>query len=250
MRRIYIDKKDCFKKDNSISITGDTHHYLHNVLRIKPNMFFIGFDGTGDEFEIQILSCEKRNVSGIIKKLIATQNRETPFEVTLFQSIPKGSKMDFIIKEASQLGLKKIVPIISQRVVGFDSKEIPVKKIERWKKIAIASSSVSQRRFVTDIDTPTFFKDALTKDMDISILFWEDSKVLLREVLNESVKKTFFSVGIFVGPEGGFSVEETDMALRTGVKIASLGKRILRVETASIVATAITVYELENNISC
>lgn len=247
IKRIYLDRTDCSFCGNVVNIRGDTLHYLSRVLRMREGNVFSGFDGTGREYEIEIESCEKNLISGRIKKLAIITDMEVPFDVTVFQSIPKGNKMDFIIKEISQLGIKKIVPVISRRVAGpVNSGKIHA-KIERWKKISAASSSVSGRALVLEVsDKILFLKEALAIQADTSILFWEEAAQSLREITEKISVKKGMSVNIFVGPEGGFEHEEVKLARSCKVSIASLGKRILKVETASIIAAALTLYELEN----
>jgi len=246
MKRIYLDTKDCSINDESIHIAGDTCHYLLNVLRMRQGDVFLGFDGMGKEYEIKVCRCEKKSITGTITSLIQTAKTELSFKMTVFQSIPKGNKMDFIVREISQLGVKRIVPVISSRVIGSFSEEKTVYKIERWEKIAVASSSVAGRVLVTEIGKPVSFKTALESPTDISILFWEGATELLRKVVKKYTCINFVSVKIFIGAEGGFSDGEVEMASHYNTEIASLGNRILKVETASVIATALTIYELEN----
>jgi|LSQX01.2.fsa_nt_gb 16S rRNA (uracil1498-N3)-methyltransferase len=250
LKRVYLDKKDCYIDTNSLEIKGDTRHYLCNVLRVKNGDTFLGFDGSGCEYEVSISCCTKKIIVGIIKNLSQIKDIELPFHLTLFQSVPKSDKMGFIIREVSQLGISRVVPVISQRVVGVTLNERLKSKTERWRKISAASSSLAGRRFVTEISSPVDFKETLKLDIDILILFWEGQKGFLRKELSKHIiNKKFSSVGIFIGPEGGFSSEEVELATQNGVIIASLGQRILKVETASVIATSIIIYELENSLS-
>ncbi|HNS33060.1 MAG TPA: RsmE family RNA methyltransferase [bacterium] len=247
IKRIYLDKQDFNMDSGNISFKGDTCHYISKVLRMRKGDVFYGFDGSGKEYKIEICGCGKRMAEGTIIDSKQVSGTELPFELTLFQSIPKGNKMDSIIGDISQLGVQRIVPVFSRRVIGLFSEGKAASKIERWKKISAASSSVSGRQMITEIGDSTTFSEALEFKTDISLLFWEEKAENLRKAIRKPAGKEFMSVKIFVGPEGGYTEEEVEKARSCNVSIASLGKRILKVETASVIAAALTIYELENS---
>lgn len=247
MKRIYLDRKDCNISRKKIYIRSDTFHYLKKVLRMKEGDVFTGFDGTGLEYIIQVSSIKNILFEGVILKTTKKINTETTFDLYLFQSIPKGYKMDFIIRETSQLGVKKIIPVISNRVIGTTTQERTFRKIERWRRIAADSSRVSGREYTTEIGEIMRLEDAVKTDSNLSIFFWEQSTTPLRQIIQgTSLPKTGARIIIFIGPEGGYTEEEALLAKNCGAVPVSIGKRILRVETASVIATALTIYELEN----
>jgi len=246
VKRIYLDIKDCRFDNGLIFITGDTFHYLARVLRMGRGDVFSGFDGTGKEYLVELGNCEKKHITGTITSSHEISQGELPFGVNVFQSLPRGNKMDFIVRELSQLGVKKIVPVVSRRVIGPLSKEKVRARGQRWKKIAAASSGVSGRQFITEVENCRSFTEAFSAGADFSILFWEGERKFLRDILKSCPAKESLSVNIFIGPEGGFEDEEVEYARCHGSAIASLGSRILKVETASVVASALTIYELEN----
>jgi len=245
MRRVYIGN-ECVIEEKKVRIKGEKKHYLANVLRLKEGDEIIGFDGGGMEYKLKLTKIGKNEIEAIVKRKEKVCSVETPFEVILFQSLPKGQKMDFIVRETTQLGVKKIVPVISRRVVPFLDREKRKKKIDRWKKIAAESSRVSGRSFVPEIGDFIDFSEAVKIKTDYSIIFWEGEKRSLKEVLEEiSPISPEFSIKVFIGPEGGYEEEEIEMAKKNMIVSASLGKRILRVEIASVVATALVIYEFE-----
>jgi len=247
MKRIYLDRNDCDISQKDICVRGDTFHYLKKVLRMKAGDVFAGFDGTGSEYTIEARNVENGLLEGVIIELKKVINTETSFNLQLFQSIPKSGKMDLIISETAQLGVKKIVPVISSRVIGSLPAEREARKRERWAKIAAEASRISGRGSVMEISEVMKFKDAVEMNSDLSIFFWERAAIPLRHIIERaSLPAADAVIKIFVGPEGGYTEEEAALAEHCGALTASIGKRILKVETASVIATALTIYELEN----
>lgn len=247
MRRIYLDPTDCEKKDNYIYIKSASFHYLSNVLRIEEGDTFLGFDGSGIEYTILIVKVEKKSIKGEILKTKKITEIEPIFNINLFQSLPKGSKMDKIIDEVGQLGIKKLYPVISCRVIPQIKEENIINKRRRWKRIAAESSKIAGRDFVMDVESPINFKDAVRIPADVKLIFWEKATLpLITCIRNLSKLKEGTFVNLFVGPEGGYTDEEISLAREYGALSVSIGKRILRVETASVIAVALTIYELED----
>ncbi|MDD3726423.1 MAG: RsmE family RNA methyltransferase [Candidatus Ratteibacteria bacterium] len=247
MKRIYLDPADCEKDGNNIYIKGSSSHYLINVLRMKDGDVFVGFDGSGYEYEIVISSINKRALYGTIIKTEQAVEMESTFNIVLFQCLPKGHKFDQIISDVAQLGVQKIYPVVSSRVIPHITGEDVAHKKARWKRIAGEASKVAGRRVVMDIEDPIKFEDALKLPSDIKIIFWEKSTTPLKMFFHNITKlKQATSINIFVGPEGGYTDEEVSLAEKYGISNVSMGKRIIRVETASVIAVALVIYEMEN----
>lgn len=248
MRRIYIGTETYRSKDFFI-IKGETYHYIRNVLRLKIKDVFLGFDGSGKEYKIEITEIKKGEILGRIEEELQVFSPETEFNINLFQSIPKGEKFDFIIREATQLGVKRIVPVLSKRTVVRIKEERVKNKINRWKRIASEASKISGRTFIPEISEIAKFKDCIKEEKDYGIIFWEgERKNTIKEFLKilnrENIKGK--KINVFIGPEGGFDEDEIKLAKENNYFISSLGKRILKVETAAIVSIAVLIYELEN----
>jgi len=247
MRRIYLNRNECLIENKKITIEGDTYHYLKNVLRAKEGYSFSGFDGSGKEYIVEISKIGKNFLEAVILKKTEKYDVETSFDLYLFQSIPKGKKIEEIIEGTVQLGIKGIYPIISKRTVVNIPKDKVENKIRRWKKISEEASKVSGRTVIPEVFPIMKFEEAVKIRKDIGFIFWEGEKRILRDVIGKNINFSPINkkIHIFVGPEGGFDEEEIILAKNNKFFIASLGKRILKVEIASIVATALTIYEIE-----
>ncbi|HOK56984.1 MAG TPA: RsmE family RNA methyltransferase [bacterium] len=248
MRRIYIGE-DCVKIKCNFLIKGGTYHYLKNVLRFETGDRFIGFDGSGREYEIEIKEMKRDEIIGKIIEEKEIYNPELLFNLQLFQCLPKGDKFEFIVREVTQLGVKRIVPVINKRTVVKIPKEKIENKIKRWLKIAEESSKVSGRTFIPEIEKPNKFEECIKEEKDLGIIFWEGEKEVTIKSIIEKIKGIDIKnkkINVFIGPEGGFDEEEIEIARGYGYFTVSLGRRILKVETASVVSIAILIYELEN----
>ncbi|MCM8770136.1 MAG: 16S rRNA (uracil(1498)-N(3))-methyltransferase, partial [Candidatus Omnitrophica bacterium] len=216
-----------------------TAHYLVRVLRVKTGDVFSGFDGQGNEYLLAVKSITTRSI--ILSVLEKSQNlsRENPQEIILFQSVPKAEKMDRIVREATYLGVSRIFPMTSQRVIPNLGPDQFRRRKTRWLRIASEAARLSGRAIIPEIGELVDFSEALNYPVDQKLLFWEKATQLLSEPLRQAK-----GVGIYIGPEGGFSDEEVAIARKSGCLICSLGVRILAVETASLVALAIVSYQL------
>ncbi|SKC79644.1 16S rRNA (uracil(1498)-N(3))-methyltransferase [Maledivibacter halophilus] len=246
MNRFFVNKNNVFEEKNIIIIDSpeDLKH-ISKVLRLSE----------GDNIEI----CNKENIdylaqiSNIDKKQIEckivrkyTSKTEAPIEIVLFQSIPKSNKMDLIIQKNVEIGVKKIIPIISDRcVVKIKDRTSEEKKVERWQKIAYEAAKQCKRGIIPTIGSMVEIQDLIKvfDDFDMIIIPYEEEKDngIKKVVANrKGVKK----VGIIIGPEGGFTKDEVENLVSSGAISVSLGPRILRTETAGLVTTSILMYEL------
>jgi len=173
---------------------------------------------------------------GVEVEVISRQpcENEADIEVTLYQSLTKGDKMDLIVQKSVELGVQRIVPVITERCVSRPDEKSLKKKIERWQKIALGAAQQSCRGMVPEVSDAMNFEEALldAADKDISIVFYEGGGESLKAFTDKG-GKTF---GVFVGCEGGFDISEIEKAKAAGVCPATLGKRILRAETAPLAA--------------
>ncbi|MCM8785377.1 MAG: 16S rRNA (uracil(1498)-N(3))-methyltransferase [Candidatus Omnitrophica bacterium] len=248
MRRVYLGN-DCLNLKDRFYIKGETFHYLKNVLRMKEGDIFIGFDGSGMEYMIEIEKIENKEILAKILEEKEIYSCELNFDIQLFQCIPKGDRFDFIIREVTQFGVKRIVPVISKRTIVKISEEKIEKKIKRWNKIAQEASKISRRTFIPEISNLSDFEKCIKEEKDIGIIFWEGEKErTIKDVIKEidKEKSIIKKINVFIGPEGGFDEDEIKLAIENGYITTSLGKRILKVETASVISMGILIYELEN----
>ena len=234
--------------EESIVIVGKDVNHIKNVLRMKIGETILISDGSDKEY---ICSVEKIADDEITAKIedINGETRELPIKVTLFQALPKGDKMETIIQKMVELGAYQIVPMSTKRsVVKLDAKKA-VNKVKRWNAIAESAAKQSGRMMVPQVHSVLTMKEAFAyaKGFDVNLIPYElaegmkETKAILEQV------KPGMRVGIFIGPEGGFEEAEVELAKEAGFQAITLGRRILRTETAGMTVLSILMYQLEEN---
>ena len=247
MFRFYItDEQIC---NDEIFIEGGDVNHIRNVLRLEKGDWVVACNGEGKDYVSRIASIEKEQVVLQVEKVQET-GTELPTKITLFQGLPKKDKMEFIIQKAVELGVYEIVPVMMKRCVVKlgDEKKIQ-KKQERWQAIAEAAAKQSKRRIVPEVGAVCTLKEALeqTKQMDLKLIPYELSEGMTRtKKLIESAAPGQ-EIGVFIGPEGGFEEAEVELAMQSGFMPVTLGKRILRTETAGLTVMAWLMYQLEDS---
>ncbi|MEW6189175.1 MAG: 16S rRNA (uracil(1498)-N(3))-methyltransferase [Actinomycetota bacterium] len=238
-----------------IRIVGDDVNHIRNVLRLKPGENIIVCDGKGFVYETQITKIGKQEV---IARILKHQVQETlPPDVALFQGLPKGPKMDFIVQKATELGVLKIVPMVTERTVVKLNAIKDGNRVQRWRRIALEAAKQCQRATLPEVLEPISLVQSLEllPNFDSILVFWEgEKKTSVGEVLDDRLaRRTGKSVGrhgglesvaVVIGPEGGLTLEEVLVIRDVGGQTVTLGNLILRTETASIVGLAIVLYEL------
>lgn len=230
---------------NTAIITGPDVKHISRVLRLQTGDVITLAAGNGREFEARIVEITNREVPCeiISEKMACT---EAPLKVTLYQGLPKGEKMELVIQKSTELGVAGIVPVICERtIVKLDDKKAGDRRI-RWQRVAEEASKQSRRTVVPSVLAPVILDKALNQLSEevLAIMPWEEESSLgIAKVLKErDISKQ--EVAVFIGPEGGFSSREAGLAKEAGVAPVSLGPRIMRTETAGIVAVALIMYEL------
>jgi 16S rRNA (uracil1498-N3)-methyltransferase len=253
MIRIFLPPEELTSEE--VLITGNNARHLSLVLRVQPGDVITAFDGRGYKYEGIVIDTHKREIR--VKVTGRTlYSVESPLEITLAQGIPKGEKMDLIIQKSTELGVHRIIPVITERTQVRHTH-----KVERWRKISLSASQQSGRDRVPAIQDPVDLEEFLSRPMtlaakgsieDIAGARSENSaRVILSEGRDDrNLKQTLTGLHgikeltILVGPEGGFSPGEIEAAGDRGFIEVSLGPRILRTETAPITAISIIQYEL------
>ncbi|HHW00507.1 MAG TPA: 16S rRNA (uracil(1498)-N(3))-methyltransferase [Clostridiaceae bacterium] len=241
MPRFFVKPENILS--DSIIIDGDDVKHIKNVLRLRCNDIITLCDGMGTDFTARIEKFESNLIyADIIDRRENTT--EPPIEVALFQGIPKSDKMDLIIQKSVELGVTRIVPVITDRtVVVLRTEKDKASKTNRWQRIAMEAAKQSNRGIIPIVDLPLDFNKALesAKEMQLGIIPYEkENEKSLKVVLKDFSAK---SIAVFIGPEGGFSQDEIDEAISAGMKPVSLGPRILRTETAGIAVLSVVMYE-------
>ena len=222
----------------------DNLKYLKQVMRLKQGERIHIFDGFGREFEAVIKSYSTKIVLIELGKIIPAANKEV--RITLAQAIPKARKMDTIVKSASELGADVIIPFDAARSVSHIANEKGSLKITRWQKIAGEAARCCHSNHVAKVSRILSFADMLTAASDdaLRLIFWEEeSQKTIKDILTDqafAATKDFF---IAVGPEGGFSKDEVMMTKEAGFLSVTLGRQILKVETAAAAIISIIQYE-------
>jgi 16S rRNA (uracil1498-N3)-methyltransferase len=262
MPRLYLPNVQPEKK--LIAITGEKAHYLASVLRCQKGDELVLFDGDGNCFRTTITKSDRQEVIAEVLEEF-TCDFESPLNIILMQGLLKGEKMDTVVQKATELGVREIVPLITER-----SQIRETRKIQRWRKIAEEAAKQSGRSMVPVIHEPAefrkMFSEATFKYAPLSslgkggrkgggIIFYEEGGMRLSEAV-EVLKMSGNTVShplvkggkegfvVIIGPEGGFTKEEVACAEEKGLIVTSLGKRTLRAETAAIAAISLTQFLL------
>ena len=246
MQRFFAGPEEIDEENRRISIHGEDVNHIKNVLRMKPGDEAYISDGERYEYKSRLLGCTPAEADFEILWR-AEPAYELPSKIWLFQGLPKGDKMEFIIQKAVELGACAIVPVSMKRcVVRLDEKR-GQKKVDRWQQIARGAAEQSKRMLIPEIRPVTDYKDAvkMAEDLDILLAPYELSRGMdeTREILDNI--RPGQSVGIFIGPEGGFEEEEIRLAMDAGAKAISLGHRILRTETAGMTLLSALMLHLD-----
>lgn len=233
---------------NRINLIGEDVKHISNVLRkqVDDEINICNID-TSENFLCKIVKISKENILLEIVKQIKSE-AEPDIEITIFQGLPKAEKMEFIIQKCTELGAKYFVPVEMERcIVKLDSKT-KKKKLERWQKISETAAKQSRRDIVPKVENPINLKNLLNliEKYDIVLLAYENEQSnTLKNELRNIKNKDNLKVGVIIGPEGGIDVQEVEAMVKAGAKTITLGKRILRTETAGMAITSIILYELE-----
>ena len=228
--------------EDAIHISESERHHLLNVLRLKADDQVEVFDGIGNRYIASL--CDTRT-SPLQAKIRQHQfHPHTPPYITLFQGLSKFNKMDLIVQKTTEIGVDEIAPMICQR--SIPKSVVQEKRTVRWQRIANEAAKQCKRPHFARVFAPQGLEECLGRvnHLDLLILLWEGEKRQgLKEILRNHEEAK--SVGLFVGPEGGFSDEEVRLAVQSGCLSATFGDNILRTETAAIVSVASVMYELK-----
>ena len=242
MRRFFVEEINM--KDGLCVISGSEAKHISRVLRMTKGDRFILIDGKGDRFEAIIESRHRQELLVELKQVLPVPS-PSPLEICLCQALIKSRSMDYIIEKTSELGVNEILPFSSERTVVRLNKDRVLNRIKHWREIAKSAAKQADRIKPAEIFSPVSYKDLINKleGMDaLKVLLWEKEESRdLKELLKSSQPCLRF-LGI-VGPEGGFSQKEAAMAKDIGFIPVSLGRRILRAETAAITLVAVVQYE-------
>ena len=233
-------------KEDHIYIEGSDVNHMKNVLRMRAGEEVMVSDGNnrkylceveGYELDLAVLKIQEKGVV----------DTELPSQIYLFQGLPKQDKMELIVQKAVELGVYQVIPVATKRsVVKLDAKKAE-KKTERWQQIAQSAAKQAGRGYIPEVHSVMTYKEAMeyARKLDVVLIPYElaegmeETKKMIRQIQPGQ------SVGIFIGPEGGFEIEEVEEAINAGAKAITLGKRILRTETAGLTTLSVLMFHLE-----
>jgi len=240
MPRFYVSQPRI--ENGMLKVEGDEVRHIRRVLRLRGGDEIVVFNGLGKEYEGRIVGEGPSSVVIMIQNMLSSK-KESPLEITLAQSLLKGEKMENLIQKATELGVKEILPFLSSRSVPLLEKSRRLKRYHRWGKIAIEASKQCGRGVIPRIEPLQDYYEMLQNISGdfLRLILWEKEEARLKELLEGSKEKR--KIFFIVGPEGGLSEEEVGLAREKGFIPVTLGKRILRSETASLCVLSILQYE-------
>lgn len=244
MPRFFVDPKQI--QDNRITITGGDVNHIRNVLRMKKGDELTLCDGQGKDYFCTILEMGTDRVYAQIENSWDSYV-ELGTKLYLFQGLPKGDKMDLIVTKAVELGAYEVIPVVTARTISRPSPEKLKKKCARWQALAESGAKQSGRGIIPQIVQPMNFEEALQKATHLSAVLMPYERAQGIEASRELIRslRGADSIGIFIGPEGGFDSAEVLKAQEAGAHTITLGRRILRTETAGLTVLSILMFELE-----
>ena len=248
MQRFFVSQEMIDEENMRIRLTGEDVNHIKNVLRMKTGEELWVSDGERYEYHSQIL---KIRPDEILLEILYRQepDYELPSKIWLFQGLPKGDKTELIIQKAVELGAYQIVPVRMKRCVMKLDEKRGAKKAERWQQIAESAAKQSRRMLVPQVNSPVSFAEAMQMAgaLDRIIVPYELAKGMTetRNILNSI--KPGESIGIFIGPEGGFDPQEIEELKSRGAETVTLGHRILRTETAGMTLLSVLMFKLETD---
>ncbi len=232
--RIYRIYAPFLLSQTEIILNKENSHHLANVLRCREGDICHVFDGAGNEVKAKIAQINKSHMPLQVLEII-NNDTESSLKIHLFQALCKGDKMDVIIQKSVELGVTEITPLITERCDVKLSDERLEKRMTHWQNIIINATEQSGRAVLAKLNTPVSLDEAIQQQaQNLRLLFTPHTEKKISNIGEPNNK----SIAIFIGPEGGFSESETTWSIDQGVEALTLGKRILRTETAPIAIMA------------
>lgn len=238
-------------QDGMLAISGEDYNHIKNVLRMHAGekLAVRGTDQSGEEYLFEIVSFSESRVNC---RMLSVKQSETelPVRVILFQGLPKADKMDFIVQKSVEMGVTEIVPVQMHRSIVKLAADKRRKRIDRWQSIAESAAKQSKRAMIPRVHDLLTYQEALqyaSSEADLVLVPYE----VMAEETGNGTRSVLDSLqpgqtaAVFVGPEGGFEESEIEAALERGAKTISLGRRILRTETAALAFLAFMIYRFE-----
>jgi 16S rRNA (uracil1498-N3)-methyltransferase len=240
--RFFISTSDC--AGEQVRLSREQAHQVAHVLRLKAGDTITVLDGTGQEYDVTLTVVSSTEALGRITGQRPAAG-EPAVELTLFQSLLAREKFEWVLQKATEVGVAQVVPVLTERSL-VRVKRMEANKLDRWRRIVAEAAEQSHRGRIPKLEQACTFPEAVAQRRDfdrclIAVPFHEAPA--LRDTLR-GLAGTEASIALLIGPEGGFTPEEVALACERGAVPVSLGPRVLRTETAAVVAAALVLYEL------
>jgi 16S rRNA (uracil1498-N3)-methyltransferase len=246
MQRFFIPP--AWIRGNDVSVMGPQAHQIAHVLRMRPGDVVVFLDNSGWEIETRLSFVDSHAVRGtVVRRRLSTAEPHT--KISLYQSVLKSNRLEYVLQKGTELGIVEFVPLLADRCVMSDLDALE-RKHERWERIIQEAAEQSRRGRKPTLRSAALLPQAceqIARAGGLSLILWEgEEQLALHDLLRSPRMRAArpFIVNLIVGPEGGFTASEVDVARRYDVLPVHLGPRILRAETAGIVAAAVILYEL------
>lgn len=242
MHRFFVPKENISVQQ--VILSREQAHQICNVLRLRVGDRIVVLDNTGYEYDVTLKEvAADRAIGQILQKWPSTGEPST--QITLYHSMLSREKFEWVLQKCTEVGVTRFVPIVTERSIVRKSADVTSKKMSRWQLIIQEAAEQSQRGRIPKLQNLISFRDVVFNldKFDISLIALPDGKSL-RHALRKAGTEPI-DIALFIGPEGGFTKQEVQTACNAGAVPISLGKRILRTETAAMVASALILYELD-----
>ena len=241
MHRFFVDPN--YFSGERITLPSSIAHQIRNVLRLRVGSAILVLDNSGAEYEVLLRQVDRQQVIGEAVAKRPSPNEPT-VQLTLYQALMKRDKFEWVLQKGTEIGVTQFVPLVTQRSLVQDI-DIKEGKQLRWQKIITEAAEQSRRGRIPELHPPQTLAQVLENHpARPGLIAWEEASGLsLREALVGAERPSHIS--LFIGPEGGFAAEEVAAAQAAGIRPITLGKRILRAETAALVASALVLHELD-----
>ncbi len=242
--RIYVPANDLAQR-TGVRLAEHKAHHLRSVLRARKGDALTVFDGRGNTYTAIVAESSKKKVLLDIGEEVPSDS-ELRNHIVLCAAILKGEKMDFVVQKATELGVMDIQPLVSDRTIVKETR-----RLGRWRAIAEESCEQCGRTILPVVHEPGTFRDFFTSKRDLSgFVFWEEGGLPLSDAYGTAAGKRAalppeYPWHVVIGPEGGMTAEEVELATGKGLELTTLGRRILRAETAAIVALGLVHFLVE-----
>ncbi len=241
MRRFFVPPGSL--RARNVTLGSDLAHRLGRVLRLKRGDHVVLSEGGSREYEVQLTAVSPYAVTAVV-----IAERDAPAEpevkLALYQSLIRANRFDLVLEKGTEIGVSRFVPVIAARSQVQANGETSTARADRWRRIVIEAAEQSGRGRTPAVDAPLAFEDAVRQARGIKLLPFEGERTQGLGAYLRALSRRPDNVSLFIGPEGGFEDPEVDLARDQGAEILSLGTRILRSETAGIVASALVLEAL------